>query len=147
MKALVIFDSNFGNTKKIAEAISDELGEDSKLSPVSDIDIKEIREINLLIAGSPINAWRPSKKMNEFLDSLTVNQLAGIKAASFDTRIKTFMSGDAAKKISKSLKKAGAEILTNPQPFLVKGREGPLLDGEIEKAIKWAKSIKRLYKE
>jgi len=142
MKALVLFDSNYGNTKMIAKTISDELGEDSKAVSVADFRAELLEGIHLLVVGSPILAWRPSEKMRAFLSGLRSGQLESIKAASFDTRIKTFMSGDAAKKIANSLKKAGAEIIVPPQMFFVKGTGGPLLEGEKEKATQWAESLK-----
>lgn len=141
MKALVVFDSNLGNTKKIAETIAKELGEDTKAISVSDFDNKDLKGIDLIIAGSSIIAWKPTEKMDKFLSDLDKDQLKGIKAATFDTRVKIF-HGDAAKKISQKLIEAGAEIVGKPQAFFVKGKEGPLVDGEIEKATKWAKSIK-----
>jgi len=141
MKALVIFDSNLGNTKIIAETIAKELGEGTKIVSVSDFNINELGGINLLVAGSPIIGWKPSEKMGKFLASLGREQLKGLKAATFDTRVKIF-HGDAAKKISQKLIEAGAEIVGKPQAFFVKGKEGPLVNGEIEKAAKWAKSIK-----
>ncbi len=142
MKALVIFDSIFGNTKKIAETISNELGKDSKVLSVSDFNSKDLEGTNLIVVGSPIIGWKPSEKMGQFLSDLSEGQLKGIKAAVFDTRIKSFMSGDALKKISKELIRAGAEISVKPQAFFVKGKEGPLFEGEVNKAIEWAKSIK-----
>ncbi|MDD5551746.1 MAG: flavodoxin family protein [Candidatus Pacebacteria bacterium] len=142
MKTLVIFDSNFGNTKKIAEVIANEMGENAKVVSVADFDIEDLEGTNLLIVGSPINGFRPTEKINKFLANLAKNQLKGIKAASFDTRVKLFIHGDAAKKISKKLKDAGAEIIVEPQAFYVKGKEGPLLAGEIEKAKNWAREIK-----
>lgn len=147
MKALVIFDSNFGNTKIIAETISRELGKDAKVLSVSDFNIKELEGIELLVVGSPIIGWKPSEKMGGFLAGLSSGQLKGLKAATFDTRVKLFISGDASKKIAKELKRAGAEIVVEPQAFLVKGKEGPLFDGEIEKATKWVTSIKTLFKD
>lgn len=114
MKALVIFDSNFGNTKIIAETISRELGKDVKVLSVSDFNIKELEGIELLVVGSPIIAWRPSEKMGKFLAGLSSGQLKGLKAATFDTRVKLFISGNASKKIAKELKRAGAEIIVEP---------------------------------
>lgn len=80
--------------------------------------------------------------MGKFLASLSKDELKGLKAATFDTRVKIFIHGDAAKKISQKLVEAGAEIVGKPQAFFVKRKEGPLFEGEIEKATKWAKSIK-----
>ena len=135
MKALVIFDTNFGNTKIIAETIARELGSDTKAISVSNFDIKELEGIDLLVVGSPIIGWRPSEKMGKFLASLSKGQLKGIKAATFDTRVKIFFHGDAARKISQKLKEAGAEIIVNPQAFLVQGKEGPLINSDSKRMI------------
>jgi len=143
MKSLVVFDSNFGNTKIIAEAISRELGNVAMATAVSNFDANELKGVGLIVAGSPIIGWKPSEKMQHFLGSLKKGQLTGIKAATFDTRVKLFIHGDAAKKISQGLKDAGAEIIIEPEAFYVKGKEGPLLRGEIEKARIWAEKIKR----
>jgi len=142
MKALVIFDTNFGNTKIIAEAIAKELGDDAKAISVSDFNVGELEGIDLLVVGSPIVGWKPSERMGKFLASLNKDQLKGVKVATFDTRVKLFIHGDAAGKISKKLKDAGAEIIAKPGAFFAQGKEGPLADGEAEKAAEWAKAIK-----
>jgi len=166
MKALVIFDTNFGNTKIIAEAIAKEFGDDTKAISVSDFNVGELEGIDLLVVGSPIIGWKPSERMGKFLASLSLvvgspivgwepsertgkvlaslnkNQLKGIKAVAFDTRVKVFYHGDAGGKISRKLKDAGAEIIAKPQAFFVQEKEGPLVDGEAEKAAEWARMIK-----
>ena len=141
MKKLVIFDSNFGNTKKIAKTIAKELETKSVL--VSDFNEKELEGVNLLIVGSPIIGWRPSERMGKLLSRLDKNQLEGVKVATFDTRVKIFFHGDAAKKIAKRLEGKGAKVIEEPEAFFVKGKEGPLLKGEIEKAKNWAEKIKK----
>jgi len=146
VKSLILYDSTFGNTKIIAETVSKELGEDSSVVFVSDFKEGMLKGVGLLIVGSPIIGWKPSEKMGTFLLNLTKDRLKGIKAASFDTRVKLFIHGDATKKISNALKEKGGEIITSPRYFYVKGKEGPLLDGEIEKAKEWAKEIKRKIK-
>jgi flavodoxin len=142
MKALIIYDSTFGNTKIIAETISKELGKDAKSLLAADVNKDSLKDVSLLIVGSPILGWRPSEKTSRFLESLSKDQLKGMKASSFDTRMKVFYHGDAMKNISGKLKQAGAEIVAEPHAFYVKGKEGPLLDGEKEKAIEWAKIMK-----
>jgi flavodoxin len=139
MKTLVVYDSNFGNTKKIAEAIAETLK--ARAISVKEITIDSIKGIELLIVGSPINAWRPTTKIKDFLDAITPGKLSGIKAAAFDTRVKIFISGNAAKKISKALGEKGAAIISDSIGFYVKDNEGPLLDGEITKAQQWAADI------
>ncbi|MDE1861262.1 MAG: flavodoxin family protein [Candidatus Micrarchaeota archaeon] len=139
MKALVLYDSNFGNTKVIADAISKQLGVFS--TSVKGFKESDLSGVSLLIVGSPINAWGPTEGTARALATLKRIGLKGIKAAAFDTRIKMVISGDAAKKISKVLKEAGAEIVAEPTGFFVKGKEGPLADGEEKRAAEWAKRM------
>lgn len=142
MKAVIIFDSNLGNTKKIAEAIAEELGGNSKAMTTSQFNSGDLEGVDLIIAGSPIIGWKPTEKMDEFLTSLKKDQLKGIKATSFDTRVKLFIHGDAMNKMSAKLKNAGAEIIVKPHAFYVQSKETVLFDGEVEKAKEWAKTIK-----
>jgi pentose-5-phosphate-3-epimerase len=79
--------------------------------------------------------------MIEFLNSLNENELKGVKATSFDTRVKLFIHGDAKEKIAKQLERAGANIVVSPRAFYVAGSKGPLLEGELEKAKNWSKEI------
>lgn len=139
MKALVVYDTNYGNTKIIADAIAKELK--SKALSVSELGEKDLSGVELLVVGSPINGWRPTERINKFLNSLNKDQLNGVKVAAFDTRVKLFIHGDAAGKISRGLEKAGGVNIAAPRGFIVKGTEGPLLDGEMEKAINWVRSM------
>ena len=142
MRALVLYDSYFGNTKTIAEAISIELGENVSTTAITDFQEIALANIDLLVVGSPIIGWKPSEKIAGFLEKLHKDQLQGVKAAAFDTRVKLFIHGDAASKISAALKNAGAAIISPPHAFYVQGKEGPLLNGEVERAKEWAKSIR-----
>jgi hypothetical protein len=74
----------------------------------------------------------------EFLKKVVDLHPRHLKAATFDTRMKIFISGNAARQISKLLKQAGAHVLSDPEAFYVKGKEGPLQEGEIERARNWA---------
>jgi len=142
MKSLVLFDSNFGNTQKIAETIALTIG--GKAIPIKEFTPKELEGIHLLVVGSPINAWQPTASIAAFLYNLKPSQLKKISVAAFDTRVKTFLSGNAAKRIAKSLSMAGGDLITPPLGFYVKKNEGPLLEGEIEKAKSWAVHLKTI---
>ncbi|HOY46916.1 MAG TPA: flavodoxin domain-containing protein [Candidatus Dojkabacteria bacterium] len=132
MKALVLYDSFFGNTKLVAEIIAKEL--DCKAVKVDEFNPDMLQGLQLLVVGSPIRGWRPSPLTHEFLNALPQGSLKGIKAASFDTRMRIFIHGDATKQISSGLINAGAEILVDPKWFDVKTKEGPLFEEEQENA-------------
>jgi flavodoxin I len=155
MAVLVIYDSFFGNTEKIAQAISNALDEktDIEIKRVGDVKPDRLQGLKLLIIGSPTRAFRPSPAVSTFLKSIPNNSLQGVKAAVFDTRISTediksrplrFMVrlfGYAAKPMAEKLRKKGAEIIVPPEGFLVEDTEGPIKEGELQRAAAWAKQI------
>jgi menaquinone-dependent protoporphyrinogen IX oxidase len=142
MKALVVFDTNYGNTKRIADRIARQLGNGTSSVSVNDLTKHSLDGIDLLLVGSPINAWNPTKKITAFLNGLNPARMKGMKAAAFDTRVKFLLSGNAAKKIARALRNSGAVVIEPPMGFYVIDNEGPLLEGETEKAEEWASTIK-----
>ncbi|MBL7931481.1 MAG: flavodoxin domain-containing protein [Bacteroidia bacterium] len=140
MKSLVIYDSNFGNTKTIAELIAATLHCEAR--HVSKASLEAMKNVDLLVVGSPINAWRPTPAIQKFLSSLEA--LTNVRAAGFDTRMKTFLSGNAAKRINNQLKQKGAKIIAQPKGFYVTGKEGPLEANEKENAANWANELVQL---
>jgi flavodoxin len=153
MKALVVYDSVFGNTEKIARAIGDALGSapDINVLRVGDVRPEHLTGLTLLIVGSPTRAFRPLPSISGFLRRLPVRALAGVGVAAFDTRIApadvnswflTFMVklfGYAAPPIADGLTRKGGELVATREGFFVKGTEGPLKPGELERAAQWAK--------
>lgn len=156
MKALVIYDSFFGNTKTIAEEIGKVLAEKStvQVANVKDVKPDDFEGIEILVVGSPTRAFRPTPAIAEFLKSLPEDKLNGVKIAGFDTRadlttvnskILNFMVrifGYAAEPIEKLLVKKGGTVTAKAAGFLVLGEKGPLKDGEIERAKVWADKLK-----
>lgn len=161
MKAQLIYDSRYGNTEKIACAIGDGLAEglgasgSVRVLPVGEAHITQVTGCNLLIVGAPTHGSHPSPAMREFLDRIPDGALAGVKVAAFDTRTDMdtlngamrwfgkFLDrlGYAAPKISSSLEAMGGQVVRPPEGFIVKGTEGPLEDGELERAEAWARQI------
>ena len=141
MRARVVYDTNYGNTRTIAEVIARELGKDAIALNVADVTDTSLAGVDVLVVGCPINGWRPTAAMQEFLGRLAPGSLEGVRAAAFDTRIKLFIHGDAAGKISQALQRAGATIVAKPQGFIVEGTEGPLAPGQTGKAGAWAAFI------
>ncbi len=155
MKALIIYDSFFGNTEQVARAIGGALGnpEDICVNRVSEVRPEQLQGLDLLIVGSPTRAFRPSEATQKFLKGLAPDALKGVRVAAFDTRMDVNGStpailrffakifGFAAQPIAKRLKKSGGELVTSPEGFIVKDTEGPLKDGELERAAAWARGI------
>lgn len=155
MKTLIVFDSVFGNTEKIAKAIGDSLiyKENVEVLKVTDIKIEQLSGINNLLVGSPTRAFKPTKAIVDFLIKIPSNGLKGINVAAFDTRVSVTdvnsrmlnglvkIFGYAANSIADKLQKKGGKLMTQPEGFFVKDSEGPLKDGELERAAVWAKPL------
>jgi flavodoxin len=155
MKALVVYDSFFGNTAKIAQAIAKGLASkmDVEMLRVSDVKPEQLTEFNLLIVGSPTRKFSATPAIINLLKKNPSNGLTDVRAAAFDTRISikdiysrflNFMVklfGYAAEPIALRLEKKGANLVIPPEGFFVKDSECPLKDGEIERAEEWAKHI------
>ena len=155
MKVLIVYDSVFGNTEQIAQAIGNSLGskENVEILRVSEVKPEQLIGLELLIVGSPTRVFKPTKAIMNFLNKIPLNVLKGVKVAAFDTRISTAdvnsrllnilvkLFGYAAKPIAYKLEKKGGSLIIPPEGFFVKDSEGPLKDGELERAADWAKSI------
>lgn len=141
MDAVVVYASQFGNTRRIAEAIGRGLGPDARVVEAEGFSPALLSPGSLLVVGSPIVRWKPLEGLGIWLDGLVPGSLHGVHTASFDTRVKLFIHGDAAKKIEQALEKAGAERAADPTWYYVAGAEGPLLDGELERAEAWGREL------
>ena len=156
MKALVVYDSQFGNTGKIAQAIADGLGtaEEVGLKHVGEIRPEQLSELALLIVGSPTQRFRPTPGASDFLKGIPADSLKGINVAAFDTRFTEEKIGEirileffvgifgyAAKPIGDRLQKKGGKLVAPPEGFYVDDTEGPLIEGEIGRAAEWGKQI------
>jgi flavodoxin I len=144
MKVLIVYDSVYGNTAQIAKTIGGSFTGEVKVIQVGDFNPSELEKVDLFIFGSPTQGGRPTKPVQEILGIITESNIKGVRFAAFDTRISTKIVGIfgyAAGRIANVLKNKGGVLATNPQGFYVKGTQGPLKEGELDRAISWAKSI------
>ena len=155
MKALVVYDSFFGNTEKVAQAMGDALASQAQVQTlrVGDVRPEHVTGLDLLIVGSPTRAFSPSPAITNWLKSLASKSLQGVEVAAFDTRmsveevgsaILTFFAkifGYAAEPIGNRLVKKGGHLSIPPEGFFVEGSEGPMKNGELERATNWARQI------
>lgn len=156
MKAMVAFDSAFGNTEQIAQAIGQALDSHAEVEVfrASQVTPEQLTGLGLLIVGSPTQKFKPIAPVTALLKSISKDGLKGVRVAAFDTRfpvseiqknrILAFfvrIFGYAAQPILDRLEKKGGKRVMPPEGFFVGGVEGPLLEGELERAADWARQI------
>lgn len=156
MKAMVIYGSVYGNTEKVAQAIGQALGSAGDVETVAADSVKpeQLSGLGLLVVGSPTQRFRPIAPVSNLLKSIPSGALRGVKVATFDTRLTQSqiesvgilaffvrIFGYAAKPIADRLQKKGGQLAVPPEGFYVADSEGPLVEGELERAAEWASKI------
>ncbi len=153
MKILVVYDSYFGNTERIALAIRDTIPENKHVivKKISDFNNNDIEGVEVIIIGSPTRAFRPTEAITNFLKKIDVSKYkwiafdTGVNPKQIKSKILTLMVklfGYAAPNMAKIIKKAGGVMLADPETFYVIGNEGPLVTGEIDRFHQWIESVK-----
>ncbi len=153
MNILIVYDSVFGNTEKVAQAMGAAIG--APAFRVGDVKPEQLTGLGALIVGSPTRAFSATPAMKQWLQGLASKSLSGVRVAAFDTRmdvkqvnsrILTFLAGIfgyAAEPLAARLEKKGGTQAMAPAGFIVTASEGPLKDGELERAAEWARQVQQ----
>ncbi|MEU8655372.1 flavodoxin family protein [Actinoplanes philippinensis] len=160
MKAFVTYESKFGNTEAIARAIADGLRADFDVTVADIRTMPAIGDTDLLVVGAPAHAFSTSRPrirghmtreekikvgtagigVRVYLDYAP--WLSGTHAAAFDTTMKTHsLPASAARMADRRLRGLGCHMVAAPESFHVVALTGPLVDGEPDRAYRWARSL------
>jgi flavorubredoxin len=147
MNTIVVYDSQFGNTERIAQTIANTV---RSFGPVQVVRVDpthrlDCREADLLILGSPTQGFRATPAMQAFVRAVPSALLRDLAVVCFDTRVHGPW-GSAARHLARRLHTSGVKLLVQPMSFFVQGTEGPLAEGEVERASRWAVSLRQQYK-
>jgi hypothetical protein len=160
MKAVVVYESLWGNTAAIARAIAEGIGAEARALSTAEATGPAIVDADLIVAGAPVLGFRlPSEQIREsirvnpgkvpappdlshpslrsWLDALPEGHG---RSAAFETRI-WWSPGGATAAIVRGLERAGYRTVAKARRFIVTGRCGPLRDGELERARQWGAEL------
>jgi flavodoxin len=156
MEVVVVCDSTFGNSARIADAIARGLEERVLTRIVTAAAAIEapFRPPDLLLVGGPTQRHGLSPTLRAFLDGLPRGSLRGVRAAAFDTRYRmtALLSGSAAAQAVGHLRRTGCHLVMSPESFFMERDVPPmggkrrhalerLEDGEVERAVEWGRRI------
>jgi hypothetical protein len=161
MKAVVVYESHWGNTAAIAHAIAEGIGPDAAVLATDEADVTAISGVDLLVAGAPVmglrlptegaeeavaksarTAPRPPDVLHPSLRSWLDELPRGHgQAAAFETRVR-WSPGGATGAIQDGLERAGYRIGNRPGKFVVTGKYGPLREGELDRARRWGAELR-----
>jgi flavorubredoxin len=155
MRAIVVYESHWGNTAEIARAIAEGIGPEARALNTDEATASIVAEADLVVAGAPIMAFGlPSDPMIEnagkdpkaprpadvshpslrhWLEALPPSHAA---AAAFETKLR-WSPGGATGAIDERFHRAGFRTIAKGQKFVVSSPYGPLREGELERARTW----------
>ncbi|GAA3811728.1 flavodoxin family protein [Nocardioides panacisoli] len=163
--AHVLYESMFGNTEAIAKAVADgliEAGCETIVSDVSSEVVGQPTDADVLVIGAPTHALslsRPSSRKQAVTQGAPAEREAtGVRewltqvhaargttlpqVAAFDTRVDKARRLPGARRTAVRLaRRAGFRMLAAPEAFLVSDNEGPLVDGELDRARRWGREL------
>jgi flavodoxin len=133
-------------TEKVAKIIADSLkehGAEVDCFFYKEVKPEAVKGYGCIIVGSPTMAWKPTKEIMKFLESLASDSKSGKMAAAFDTQIQMRISGNATKAIEAKLSELGFKLVSPPLISYVEGKTDryQMKDGEAEKAKAWAADL------
>lgn len=163
MKAVVVYESHWGNTAAIARAIADGIGPETQVLATDEADLSAVSEVDLLVAGAPVLGFSlPTERMEEAVvgaartaptppDTSHPSLRSWLKelprghgqGAAFETRVR-WSPGGATGAIERGLERAGYAPVGGPGRFIVKGRYGPVRTGEFDRARRWGAELRAL---
>lgn len=156
MKALMVVESQFGNTRSIAEAVAAGLGETASVEivDVDDAPATLPEDLDLLLVGGPTHTFTMSHErtraeahaehgsstgIREWLDALP--ETRGLRVATFDTKQgHTRLSGSAARAAARAGRHHGLDVQES-ESFYVADKTGPLEEGELDRATAWGRTL------
>lgn len=145
MAIQIVFDSEYGNTERVARAIAEGLAaHDVRLTRIGDAPPPLPDGLDLLVIGSPTQGGRATTPINELIAGLPPTLLTRTLIAPFDTRMTmkfVQIFGYAADRMARALSARGAARVVAPQGFFVEGKEGPLKEGELSRATAWGRQL------
>lgn len=161
MRALVVYESMFGNTEEVARAIGE------GIAASMHADVVEVgaapdtvpADVTLLVVGGPTHAfsmsWPTTRRdaaqrattlvsrdrgIREWLGGLPATA-AETEATAFDTRVTSRVTGSAGRAASRRLDRLGYRLVAAFTSFRVKDVTGPLVDGEVDRARDWGRAL------
>jgi hypothetical protein len=160
MKAIVVYESLWGNTAAIAHAIAAGIGPGARALSTAEATDTELAGVDLVVAGAPVHAFslpsertrqnaipNPAKaqKPPDLSHPPLRSWLAALpkgrgRSAAFDTRFR-WTPGGATSRIVRALESAGYPQVSKAQHFIVTGGQGPLREGELERARAWGAEL------
>ena len=153
MKGLVVYDTSYGNTRAIAETISETLKDSGiEVDTFYAKDVKKLsaKDYSFLVLGSPTKFGTMSFAMRFFLGKVKSEEWMNKPFAAFDTENPENIErkeGSAAEKIAERLREKQMNQLLPVLKAVVLGWKGPLQEGEIERTKDYARELAIKLKE
>jgi flavodoxin len=156
MQAIVVYDTQYGNTEQVARAIAHGLADHGPVDLLAAAEAmgRPALPPDLLLIGGPTQRHGMSAALRAYVESLPREGLRNTRVATFDTRYRMapLLSGSAAKDAAGRLRRSGCRLIAAPESFFIE-RDRPadgekrshgaeqLEPGELDRATAWGRRL------
>ncbi|MBS7633915.1 flavodoxin family protein [Candidatus Bathyarchaeota archaeon] len=146
VKVIIVYESKYGNTKRVAETIMESLNEaggiEASIRELKEVNPNDVQNYDAILIGSPNHMGGPTRGIKKFIDKLGKLQLEGKVFAVFDT----YMGKDFEKAVKKMEEKISEKAprlkkIADGLSIKVQGIKGPIAEGELQKCKEFGKNI------
>lgn len=146
VKAILLYESKYGNTKRVAETIAEELqrvgGMEATLTALKEVDVDDLVNYDVILLGGPTHFGGPIRSVRKFIDALGKRNVNGKSVAVFDTYLgEDFEKGVRKMENQIRAKAPGLKLLAPGLSIRVEGMKGPIVEGELVKCKDFVKQL------
>ena len=159
MSTLIVYESMWGNTRTVAEAVAEGFGSDGRVVRAADAPVPLPADVDLLVLGAPTHAFslpRASTRRDAAAKGAPGETESGVRewlgrleasdhvdVATFDTRVGSVrhLPGSAARAAGKAVRRHHLGRLVGTVSFYVDDMAGPLAEGEVDRARAWGQLL------
>ena len=151
-KAIAIYESKWGNTQKVAEAIVEGMnqieGIETQIAEVKDVEPTQVKQFDTILIGSANHAGRSTRNIKKFIDKFQELDLTNKRIVVFDTTFQRDL-GKTVKNMEKQIadKAPNAKIVSPGLSICVNGFKGPVSSKELGKSKEFGAKIASLTRE
>jgi flavodoxin len=146
VKVAVLYESKYGNTKRVAETIAEEAqqvgGMEATVAELKRVEIHDLVNYDMILLGGPTHFGGPTRRVRKFIDALGKANVNGKSVAVFDT----YLGEDFEKGVRKMEDQVrgtapGLKLLARGLSIRVEGMKGPIVEGELVKCKDFVKQL------
>ncbi len=139
MNVWIVYESKLGNTAELAAQLNQAMVRSERICLLQADQARTPEDIDLLLIGVPGHRHSRPDAIFDWLQRIPPYALHGVRFSVFDVRLTPLrrFQTSSARKLGRAILRHGGRYASPPESFYLAGPEGPLAEGELQRALFW----------